>query len=201
MKMGEGHNQFKIPNGQICPALQITNSEIGMGSLSIVGGYLDHGCTNLLWSFKERGLKKVHIGGRLDIGDSLYKLLSDETKNATDQAVWLQFRDAIQAALSPESFDDLVATLTETAQNKIEGDVIKVVDVTAKKFALTDTDKGSVLKFLIEGGDLSQFGLANAVTSLANTQDDYDRASELEVLGGKIIELPKTEWRMLATAS
>ena len=30
---------------------------------------------------------------------------------------------------------------------------------------------------------------------------DYDRATDLEALGGEIIELPKTEWQTLAMAA
>jgi hypothetical protein len=30
---------------------------------------------------------------------------------------------------------------------------------------------------------------------------DYDRATELEYLGGRIIELPKTDWSVLAEAA
>jgi hypothetical protein len=46
-----------------------------------------------------------------------------------------------------------------------------------------------------------EFGLANAVTSTANDQDDYDAASSMEALGEKIIELPRNEWKELAKAA
>lgn len=201
-RMGDGsHQGFKVPNGEVCPAIQIQDSEVGYGALSVTGGYLDGGCTNLAWFFKERGLRKVHLGARLDVGDELYRLLSDDTKNATDVAIWKQFRDAVKASVSPEGFDDLVKTLTQTAQNPIEGDPVKVVEVTAKRFGLNDNQRGSVLQHLIRGGDLSQFGLANAVTSVANDADDYDNATALEGLGGKIIELRPNEWTELAKAA
>jgi hypothetical protein len=201
-RMGDGsHHMFRVPSGDICPAIQIQNSEIGYASLSITGGWLDGGCTNLAWFFRERGLKKIHVGARLDVGDELYRMLSDDTKNATDIAIWKQFRDAVKAAISEEGFDDLVGTLTKTAQNQIEGDPVKCVEITAKKFGLTDNQRGSVLQHLIRGGDLSQFGLANAVTSAANETEDYDNATALEGLGGKIIELKPTEWVELAKAA
>lgn len=200
-RMGDGSHQFfKVPTGEVIPAIQIGNSEIGYGALSVTGGWLDSGCTNLAWSFKERGLRKTHVGARLDIGDELYKLLTDEAREATDRAVWLQFRDAVKNAISVEGFEALVETLKAAAGEKIEEDVVKVVEVTARRFSLNDGQRNSVLKHLIEGGDLSRFGLANAVTSMANEVEDYDRASELEALGGKIIELPKSQWKQIATA-
>ena len=201
-RMGDGtHTIFRIPNGEIIPAVRISNSEIGYGSLSVIGGWLDTGCTNLAWMFRERGLRKNHVGARLDVGDELYKVLTSEARTATDKAIWLQFRDAVAASISAEGFDGLVDTLSEAAKDKIEGDVAKVVEVTAKRFALSDGQRSSVLRHLIEGGDLSRFGLANAVTSAANSQETYESATELEALGGKIIELPRSEWKELAKAA
>lgn len=200
--MGDGSHQFfKVPNGEVIPAVSFGNSEIGYGALSVTGGYLDSGCTNLMWQFKERGLRKTHLGARLDVGDELYRVLTTETRVATDRAVWLQFRDAIKGAISTEGFDALVATLTAAHNEQITGDVTKVVEVTAARFGLSETRRASVLRHLIAGGELSKFGLANAVTSVANDEADYDDASELEKLGGAIIELPKNEWSKLAEAA
>jgi hypothetical protein len=201
-RMGDGSHQFfKVPSGEVIPAIQISNSEIGYGSLSVVGGSLDQGCTNLMWQFKERGLRKNHVGARLDVGEELYKVLSNEARSATDKAIWLQFRDAVKAAISEEGFDALVQSLVEAATERLEGDPVKIVEVTAKRFALSDGTRTSVLRHLIEGGDLSKFGLANAVTSAANDAEFYELATDLETVGGKIIELPKAEWKELAKAA
>jgi hypothetical protein len=201
-RMGDGsHIGFKVPSGECIPAVQFGNSEIGYGALSVTGGYLDSGCTNLMWSFKERGLRKTHLGARLEVGEELYRVLTAETRVATDKAVWLQFRDAIKAAISVEGFDALVGTLTAAQGNQITGDVTKVVEVTAKQFGLSDARRVSVLNHLIRGGELSQFGLANAITSVANDEPDYDDATDLEKLGGQIIELPRHEWEKIAVAA
>ncbi len=60
----------------------------------------------------------------------------------------------------------------------------------------------NINKHLIEGGDLSRFGLANAVTRAAQDDEiDYDQASNMERMGGQLIELPQGEWRTLALAA
>ena len=49
--------------------------------------------------------------------------------------------------------------------------------------------------------DLSGYGLVNAVTHFSQELDDYDRATEFEALGGKLIELSAPEWKGLAEAA
>ena len=91
--------------------------------------------------------------------------------------------------------------LAETSEQKIEGDPVKVIEVTAKKFGLNEGEKQSVLRHLIEGADLTRYGLFNAVTRAAEDLEDYDRATEFEALGGKIIELPKQDWKTISAAA
>jgi len=52
-----------------------------------------------------------------------------------------------------------------------------------------------VLRHLIVEGDPSAYGIVNAVTHASQDVEDYDRATELEALGGKLIDLPPSEWR------
>jgi len=80
----------------------------------------------------------------------------------------------------------------------IEADVVKVVEVTQKRFGLTEGEKSGVLHHLIQGGDMNRFGLINAVTRTAQDVPDYDRSTELERLGGTILELPRRDWETIA---
>jgi hypothetical protein len=57
-----------------------------------------------------------------------------------------------------------------------------------------------VLKHLIEGGDLTAWGLANAITRSAEDQADYDDATRLETLGGRMLTLPPAQYRELLAA-
>ena len=51
-----------------------------------------------------------------------------------------------------------------------------------------------MLRHLIEGGDLTRYGLFNAITRAAADLDSYDRATEFERFGGQVVELPKRDW-------
>lgn len=196
--MGDGrHNIFDT----CVPAIVISNSEVGMGALSVESGVWTRACTNLA-VFSQSGMKKRHLGARHDLTtDSIAELLSDETRRATDRAIWLQVRDVVKGAFDEARFDAQIARITETTAQKIEADPVKVVEFTAKRYGMTDGERTSVLKNLIEGADLSRYGLFNAITRTAEDLSSYDRASEFERLGGQIIDLPATAWREIANAS
>jgi hypothetical protein len=58
---------------------------------------------------------------------------------------------------------------------------------------LSSGEGDGILAHLIRGGDLSQWGLCSAIARMSQDIEDYDRATELERIGGKLIELPKND--------
>jgi len=196
-KMGDGSHVFF---DTLSPALVISNSEVGCGALSVEAGVWTKVCTNLAIA-SQRSMRKYHLGARADLGAEVMALLSDDTRRKTDAALWAQVRDVVKAAFDRAKFEALVDSWKGATEQKIEGDPVKVVEVVSKKLAITDGERPSVLRHLIEGGDLSQYGLFNAITRTAEDLPDYDRATEFERLGGKVIELSPADWKPLATAA
>lgn len=197
-KFGDGkHNIVRC----LAPALTISNSEVGEGALAILGGVYDGFCSNLA-SFGERSTRKYHVGGKHEIaGEEIYALLSDDTRRKTDAATWAQVGDVVRAAFNEAHFNSLCDKIAETQHDKIDGDPVQVVKLTTSRFNLTEAHGTSILRHLIEGGDLSRFGLHNAVTAASQDVDDYDNATQMERIGAQIIELPKAEWKVLANAA
>lgn len=199
-RMGDGsHKIFDT----CAPAFIASNSEVGYGRLILETGVYTRACTNLCL-FADGGMKRTHLGGKhrlvQDI-ENIDAMLSERTKQKTDEALWMQVKDVLAAAFKPEFLTKRLEKLAAAAENRIVGDPTKVVEVMAEKYALNDSERVSVLRHLIEGGSLTQYGLQAAVTRSAQDVESYDRATELEYLGGKIIELPKTEWQVLAEAA
>jgi hypothetical protein len=196
-KMGDGsHTIFHT----LSPAITISNSEVGLGTLSVQTSILTKQCTNLA-TFADRSIRKSHVGGKHEITDGLYHMLSDETRRQTDKAIWMQVKDVVRNAFDEARFMALTDQVYAATEDKIDNDPVKVVEVTARKFSMNDGERQSVLKHLIQGGDLSRYGLFNAVTRAAEDLKDYDRATEFERYGGQIVELGKTDWRELAEAA
>ena len=195
-QLGQGHVIFDTCS----PALTISNSEVGYGALSIQGGVWTEQCTNLA-TFQQRSLRKYHVGGKHDIGEEVYAMLSDQTRRITDASVWAQVRDVVKIAFDTAKFDALLEDVRGAAEQKIGGDPVKVVELVSERLGINETERKSVLRHLIEGGDLSRYGLFNAVTRTAEDLESYDRATEFEALGGKLIELPRNDWQQLAEAA
>ena len=184
----------------LAPAVTISNSEVCEGALNVLAGTYDGWCSNLA-TFKERSVKKYHVGGKRDLGEDVYALLSDESRSKADAALWSAIRDVTAAAFDRAKFDSLCDKIEGTQREAIDGDVVEVVNRTAKKFAMNEGQTKSVLDHLIKGGDLSRFGLHNAITRASQDLDDYDVASDFERHGAAIIELPANEWRELTRAA
>lgn len=198
-KMGDGSHCFF---DTCSPAIIISNSEVGSGQLSVDSGVYTKVCTNMAM-IAGGGMKRRHVGSRNAItdGEAVRHLLSDATKRATDRAIWMQVRDVVKGAFDEARFTEATDKMAGMAKDVIEGDVVKFVDLSTKQFGFSEGEGMSVLKHLIEGGDLTRYGLFNAVTRTAQDLESYDRATEFEATGGKIIELPKNDWARLARAA
>jgi hypothetical protein len=184
----------------INPSIMISNSEIGLGGLTVLPGLQDPNCTNLCF-FSSDKYTKYHLGGK-GVADDQYNVYTDETKRLSDKAVFAQLKDITEASLGGEVFKQIVNRVRTARGQVIEAkQVQKVIEVTSKKFSLNEDEKGSVLAHLIERGDLSQWGISSAITRASEDVADYDRASELESLGSKIIEFSQNEWRQLVNAA
>jgi N utilization substance protein A len=125
----------------------------------------------------------------------------DDTLAADDRAFFLKVRDVVEAAVSEATFRQVASKLLKTRDIRLTGDPVKSVEVLANRYTLNDTERAGVLRHLIVEGDLSAYGLVNAVTHVSHEVEDYDRATEFEALGGKLIELSSSEWKEMAEAA
>jgi len=177
----------------------ISNSEIGAGALNIQPLIFRLACLNGM-TINDARFQAKHIGARADSRDEVYQLISDEARRADDHAILLKTRDVTKAAIDETFFKKQVARLREAAGQPIEARPDKAVVVLASKTNLTDKEHTSVLDHLIKGGDMSRWGMINAVTAMSQEVEDYDRATELEALGGKILDLSSQEWSTISEA-
>ena len=166
----------------------ISNSEVGLGSLKVEPLIYRLVCRNGLIC-KDHAQKRYHVGRQVEGGDDAYELYSDETLKQDDKAFFMKVQDTVRCAVDEAKFNLIVSRMRDAKKIPLEHDPVKSVEVLADRFSLTQNERGDVLRQLFMGGDLTRYGLLNAVTA-ASKLADYDRTTELERIGGEILALP-----------
>jgi Domain of unknown function (DUF932) len=174
----------------------LSNGELGNGSISVEPFIYRLVCTNGL-TLKDKKLRKNHAGR----AQETMELFASDTIQAIDSAFKLKIRDLVRNAISITTFREAVADLQVSKNDLITGHPAKAVEVTAKAIGLNNDESSLVLNHLIRSGDLSRFGMLNAVTRTAEDIENYDRATEIERLGSSVLYLPQSTWREVATAN
>ena len=184
------------------PGFILKNSEIGTGSLSVSAFFFRNFCYNGCVYGKTDAFefKRTHLGGALIEGAD-FEVMSDKSKKLEDEAILSQVNDVMHAIATPE-FVDMMGNKLRSLKG---GDTIKnpvpAVELLAKENGLTQVESDQVLQNLIEDRDYSRWGVVNAVTKVANEDVvSYDRASDLEVLGSRLIDITNANWQRLVQA-
>jgi hypothetical protein len=166
----------------------ISNSEVGAGSLRIEPMIYRLVCSNGM--VVGTSLRKFHVGrdGKSD-DEFIHEIFTDQTKALMDGAFWAKVGDIIDAAFDEARFEQVVGRMSDATKTRV-GDLPQdVVEVTASAFGLNKDEQDAMMRHLFEGGDLSLWGVVNAVTRTAADVSSYDRAVELERIGGQILGL------------
>jgi hypothetical protein len=175
----------------------ISNSEVGLGSVSVAGLIWRLWCLN--GAKTADAFRRNHVGRSVeDEGEMEW---ADDTRRADDTTVLLKVRDMVRAVVDETRFRATLGKMQGLTEARVTGDPVAAVEVLAQQVNATEAEKGSILRSLIEGGDLSAWGLVNAVTSQAHNAATYDRAVEMEAAGGALIDLPATEWKRVLQAA
>ncbi len=186
----------------VMAGVAISNSEIGLGALEVRGLVYTLACTNgaLL---EDVSMRRHHVGRRHGGDDeNIQHLLSDETRLAADRVLFLKLRDVTRAALDESVWRQQLGKLQAAARNEIPAEALgRVVEVTARRFNLSGAEGEAILAHLQRSADYSQWGLSSAITRHSQDLDSYDRATDLERIGGNVIELSGGAWSNLVSAN
>ena len=190
----------EVRKGDIVQAgIVISNSEVGMGSVSISPLIYRLVCSNGMIAAQQ--VRKTHVG-RLNDVDADMSIFRDETIEADDKAFLMKVQDAVNAAVDQTVFEKIVQQMRDATEAKIEAATVpKVVELASKQFHISQFESEGVLGHLIGGGDLSLYGMANAVTRYAQDVNSYDRSTELEQIGYSILTVAPTIWRGILSAA
>jgi len=192
IRPASGYDNFSFrgphrePDGSL-PVVSLGNSETGSGSTYAEFATFVNGCGNL--QIATRAVSKVHVGRRQTIGEEV--LLTDETKRLRDQLVWAEVRDAISGAFDPIRFKELVRRMDEATKHELS-EPVKEVEKVASRFGLSESQSSSLLDKFVGNAEPTQFGLASALTELAQDESvagSYETRQDWERAGGVLMGL------------
>lgn len=184
-----------VPGDTVQAGIIISNSEVGLGAVNIQPLIYRLVCENGM-VINDAVTRKTHLGPTISEENIFY--YSKETVEADDKAFILKIQDTVRAAVDEAKFRTVVGQMREAKEAHMNtANVPEFVRLTSRTFGITEAEEKGVLQHLIEGKDLSLYGLSNAVTRFSQDVDSYDRATDLEGIGYKILTMPKKQWNRI----
>jgi len=200
LKVSFPSKQMEVKKGDIIEVgFALSNSEVGLGAVRVEPLLLRLVCMNGA-IVNDAAIRQLHIG-RSTGGDSdiVEELISDRTMALEDAAFWNKVRDVVVAFLKDGSKDALMSRIEQAMGREVKKPEASI-KVLAKTHGLADKEADSILGYLVSGGELSAWGLSQAVSRFSQDIPNYDRATDLEYLAGNIITLPARDWKVLEEA-
>lgn len=189
-----------VPGDVVQSGILITNSEVGMGSLTVQPLVYRLVCKNGM-VVNDAKMRKNHVG-RGNMAEDDFTLYTDETLKADDYALMLKIRDTVKAVVERVRFERVVDKMRQAKGAKIETtNIPAMIELTGTEFGFSKQEGTNILDHLIRGGDLTLYGLANAVTRSAQDVESYDRSTAMESIGYDILGMSASKWNRLNAVS
>ncbi len=185
-----------VPGDIVQAGIIISNSEVGQGSVSIQPLVYRLVCSNGM-VVNDAKARKYHTG-RINTLEENFQLYSEETLAADDRAFVLKIQDTVRAAVEETRFSRVIGVMQEAKGVRMNtADIPGIVKVASREFRITDDESTGILQHLVEGNDLTLYGLSNAVTRHSQDVESYDRATELESIGYNILTMQPALWNRI----
>lgn len=182
-----------VPGDIVQSGIIISNSEVGLGSVSIQPLVYRLVCSNGM-VVNDAQTRRNHVG-RVNEASENYQLYSEKTLEADDKAFAMKIQDTVRAVVDEVRFTRVVNMMREAKDAPMNTAAVPgIVKLVSKDFHITDDESSGVLQRLIEGNDLTLYGLSNAVTRHSQDVKDYDRATALEGIGYNILSMSARQW-------
>jgi hypothetical protein len=203
MKIVFPNMQLQVRSKQVNDIVEcgiiISNSETGHGSIIVKQFIYRLACLNGM-TVDEAGTRRRHVGSANARGELDYQ---SDTIISMKQTLTKQLRDHVLDCVNEDKFKATVAKFNASAQDELDPSIEPedAIESVGKKFSLSESEVKQAKRSLLEDGDYSRWGFANAITNIAHKSEDYDRATDLQELGGNIINLNPREWKRVALAA
>lgn len=155
-----------------------SNSETGHGRFNIEPQIIVRACRNGL-TLPVGGMKRQHLGAKLDEG-----VWSAATEQKHLELIASQAKDVVANLLSVDYLEARVQELEKLAGAPV-ADAAETIKQVRTKLQFGEDLQDALLEHFMLGGQRNAAGVANAMTSVAQTVEDADLAASLS---GKAID-------------
>lgn len=188
------------PGDIVQSGIIIMNSEVGLGSVTIMPLVYRLVCTNGM-VVNDAKTRKYHVGRGNEASED-FTIYSSATLEADDRALQLKIQDTVRAVVDQTRFEKVVDLMRQAKSARITTQNIPaMVELAGSDFGYSKQEGQGILDYLIRGGDLSLYGLANATTRYAQDVPSYDRSTALESVGYSLMSMGNSKWNSLQNAS
>ena len=164
--------------------LVIGNSETGGGAFIITPRLEVRICKNGL-TIRADAMREVHLGGKLEEGVVSW---SNETQDKALELITAKAKDAVATFLNPQYLEAKIAEFTAKATKPVT-DPAEAVKVVTTRLKLSEAIGRDVLTHFIKGGQMTVGGIAQAVSSVAQTVENADQADDLEAQAVQVLDM------------
>lgn len=175
------------------PCATARNDETGGGASTVLVGMFSRFCCNLfLWA---TNVRKIHLGTKIDA--EAERWLSQEARSARNRATALAMADLVRAAFTPETFAEMMKSAGNSKRLSVD-EPITVLKQIAEREALHED---ALLQAFMAAPEPTAWGIASAVTLLAQRTAGQDQQIQMSLLGGKLLDESASLDRFAAAVS
>lgn len=176
-------NEDRTTDFRVFSGIVISNSETGMGTYQVSPYGIVSACKNgMIW--RGDAMRRTHLGAKMD--DFTVVSWSKETKLRNMELILSQTRDAVKTFVSPEY---LGAKIREIENKKIAlTHPVAAVNNVCADLGYSEEKKGAILDYFLRSGDLSSFGITQAMTYYAHANAGADERFEMEYQAVEILD-------------
>lgn len=175
------------PGDIVSAGIHVWDDEVGRGSYGVAPFSYRLVCKN--GATHNIAKKGRHLGRSLDSDE--IQMLSQEAVDADDHALGLKIRDLVEAYADQTFFETTIVGPMRKALGEVlaqdASEAKKKVEELGKAQGFAENETEAILMEFLKEGDLSRYGLGQAVTFVAAQAETYERACELEELGGALL--------------
>ncbi len=171
----DGKTTIETGDG-IISGFVLRNSEVGLGSMSISPRAKILKCDNGLIT-SDDSFKKVHLGSKMEEFSTIK--WSEDTKQKNLQLIVSQLKDAIKTYTSEDYLGARINEMIEKNRELLYP--LDTVRAVTNKLVMTDEKASEIINTFIRSGDMTSFGVAQALTLFAHSKcDNSDEQYKLE---------------------